>query len=136
MNTPTARRRRRAGFTLIEVLLVLVIIVIIGSIAGVSYFNSQQQALRNAAKTQAAQLDSAIKLYMLNMNKAPDSLDGLLTQPADDKNSRWQGPYWEESTLPLDPWDNDYQFEANGSTYRVWSMGPDGTSGTEDDIEG
>ncbi|PQO25429.1 type II secretion system protein GspG [Blastopirellula marina] len=133
-----SRRRRRAvtGFTLIEVLLVLVILVILGSIVGVSVFGVQKQALEKAAKTQVESIESAIKFYKLNMNKAPESLDNLITQPSDDKGNKWKGPYWEEDTIPLDPWENEYQYEVNGADYKVWSMGPDGASGTEDDING
>ncbi len=133
---PHKRRRRRTGFTLIEVLLVLVILVILVSFASVSIFSVQRGALVDQARIQVGNIDGAIKLYQLHMNKPPTDLDGLITAPSDDKNSRWKGPYWEESTIPLDPWDNEYQYEADGSTYRVWSMGPDGASGTEDDIEG
>ena len=134
--TRQRRRTRRRGFTLIEVLLVLVILVILGSLATVSYFGAQQQALENQAKVQAGNLDGAIKLYQLNMNKPPAELEALITQPSDDQNNRWKGPYWEDATIPLDPWDNEYQYEVTGATYKIWSMGPDGASGTEDDIAG
>ena len=134
--TRQRRRTRRSGFTLIEVLLVLVILVILGSLATVSYFGAQQQALENQAKVQAGNLDGAIKLYQLNMNKPPAELEALITQPSDDQNNRWKGPYWEDATIPLDPWDNEYQYEVSGATYKIWSMGPDGASGTEDDIAG
>lgn len=130
------RRTRRRGFTLIEVLLVLVILVILGSLATVSYFGAQQQALENQAKVQAGNLDGAVKLYQLNMNRPPAELEALITQPSDDQNNRWKGPYWEDATIPLDPWDNEYQYEVTGASYKIWSMGPDGASGTEDDIAG
>ena len=130
------RRTRRRGFTLIEVLLVLVILVILGSLATVSYFGAQQQALENQAKVQAGNLDGAVKLYQLNMNRPPAEVEALITQPSDDQNNRWKGPYWEDATIPLDPWDNEYQYEVTGASYKIWSMGPDGASGTEDDIAG
>ncbi|RCS54328.1 type II secretion system protein GspG [Bremerella cremea] len=132
------RRHRRpaAGFTLIEVLLVLVILVILGSLAGVSYFNMQKTALVNAAKSQVGLIDNAVQVYQLDMNKPPATLENLISQPSDDKNGKWKGPYWEKDTMPIDPWDNEYQYEVTGATYKVWSMGPDGASGTDDDING
>lgn len=33
-----------------------------------------------------------------------------------------------------DPWGNPYVIERNADEYRVWSNGPDGEPGTEDDI--
>ena len=136
MNVSRRRRRKAAGFTLIEVLLVLVILVILGSLVGVSIFGAQNQALVNAAKTQVKGIEGSIKLYKLNMNRPPETLDGLLAKPSDDKNNKWQGPYLEGDALPLDPWDNEYQYEVNGADYKIWSMGPDGASGTDDDIQG
>lgn len=131
-----SKRRRRDGFTLIEVLLVMVILVIIGSLVGISVFSAQQQALEGQAKVQVNNLDSAVKLYQLNMNRPPAELDSLINQPSDDQNNKWKGPYWDDPAIPLDPWDNEYQYEANGASYKIWSMGPDGASGTEDDIAG
>ncbi|MEW4455852.1 type II secretion system major pseudopilin GspG [Bremerella sp. JC817] len=130
------QRRKAAGFTLIEVLLVLVILVILGSLVGVSIFGVQKQALEKAAKTQVEGIEAAIKVYKLNMNKPPETLDGLLSQPSDDKGNKWKGPYLDGEALPLDPWDNEYQYEVNGANYKIWSMGPDGASGTDDDIAG
>ncbi|MGY8766893.1 MAG: type II secretion system protein GspG [Pirellulales bacterium] len=128
------RRRRRSGFTLIEVLLVLVILVILGSFAGVAIFNAQKQALGNQAKVQVGLIDDAIRMYMLNMSVPPQSLQDLIEQPADAKPGKWLGPYWEDKEIPKDPWDGDYEYELNGAEYRVWSIGPDGSSGTDDDI--
>jgi general secretion pathway protein G len=41
-------------------------------------------------------------------------------------------------SIPPDPWGNEYQYaypgEANPNSYDIWSYGPDGSSGTDDDI--
>jgi general secretion pathway protein G len=134
MQNINQRRRRRGGFTLIEVLLVLVILVILGSFAGVAIFQAQQGALEDQAKVQIGNLNQAVKLYMLHMNTAPQSLNDLLQQPSDSRADRWKGPYLESKEIPKDPWDNDYQYEGSGTEYRISSMGPDGASGTDDDI--
>ena len=46
---------------------------------------------------------------------------------------------WEEATggpLPTDPFDGfDYGYHVDGDTYLLWSSGPDGESGTADDID-
>ena len=51
--------------------------------------------------------------------------------------SKWEGPYL-DSDLPLDPWDNPYQYVSPGihnpDGFDIWSYGPDGINGTEDDI--
>jgi len=49
------------------------------------------------------------------------------------------GPYTESGELPKDPWGNDFQYEyppkhGTGDFPDIWSKGPDGEDGNEDDI--
>jgi len=133
----TPRRARRAGFTLIEVLLVLIILVIIGSLAVNVFTGTQDKASINAAKSNVGLVRGAIDLYRLDMNKYPAKLDDLWTKPSDAAVAdKWSGPYMEQ--LKPDPWGNAYQYTAQGKhntdKYDFWSNGPDGQSGSEDDI--
>ena len=61
-------------------------------------------------------------------------VDAALGQPRDAQN--WKGPYLKE--IPKDPWNNEYIYECPGknnpTSYDLMSMGPDGRSGSEDDI--
>jgi general secretion pathway protein G len=139
-NRKFPRRRRRAGFTLMEVLLVMVIIVMLGAFVGVAIRNAQGQANVNAAKAQIQQLQSPLDLYRLNINSYPSTSQGLAAleaAPGDIANqSKWQGPYLDKP-VPLDPWDNPYQYMSPGNRnadYDLWSFGPDGQDGTADDI--
>lgn len=133
----SSRRRRRAGFTLMEVLLVLAILVILGSFAVMSYTSVMSDADRNAAKSQIGLFDTPIQRYYLNLKQYPPSLEALVTPPADLADpSKWGQPYMDK--IPLDPWNRPYQYMAPGkrnpTKYDVWSLGPDGVDGTEDDI--
>ena len=64
----------------------------------------------------------------------PKSLQDLLQQPSNAKN--WHGPYLEN--MPQDPWVNPYVYtypgRRNPSGYDLYSTGPDGKAGTDDDI--
>jgi general secretion pathway protein G len=135
---PNSRRRRRRGFTLMEVLLVLAILVILASLVGVSYVRLQQQANINSARTQIGMLEEACNHYTLSVGSPPNTLDDLLTMPGDLANpQKWVGPYLEKSQLPVDPWNNPYQYEVVDpatSKFRIYSMGPDRTPGSPDDI--
>ena len=131
------RARRAAGFTLIEVLLVLIILVIIGSLAVNVFTGTQDKASINAAKSNVPLVRTAIDMYRLDMNKYPTKLADLWEQPSDSTASdKWSGPYMEQ--LKPDPWGNEYQYTAEGkknaNKYDFWSNGPDGQSGSEDDI--
>lgn len=125
------------GFTLIEVLLVLIILVILGSLAVNIFTGTQDKANINAATAQLSLVRSSIDRYRLDMARYPAKLEDLWVEPTDSTEAdRWGGPYVEK--LKTDPWQNDYQYMAEGKKnkdkYDFWSNGPDGKSGTDDDI--
>jgi general secretion pathway protein G len=134
----TARRTAsRVGFTLIEVLLVLIILVILGSLAVTQLGGVQEGANIKAARSQVGLIKSAIDLYKLDMNQYPAQLEDLWQKPSDNSLSeKWREPYMDK--LNEDPWGNAYMYEKEGKKntgkYDFWSNGPDGKSGTEDDI--
>ncbi len=132
------RRRNRRGFTLIEVMLVLVILVILASLAGVQIMSAQRSANIRAAKSQVGMFKTCIESYQLDLNQYPTSLEALITSSGDSQGGQWSGPYLDAKQVPLDPWRAEYRFASPGTqnpdSYDVWSMGPDGSDGTEDDI--
>jgi general secretion pathway protein G len=131
------RRRSQHGFTLLEVLLVLTILVILGSTVGVFLSRTQTTAQKKVAKIQVDALAQLMEQYHIDVGTFPASqqgIDALFTAPADLADpSRWAGPYSKKQVEP-DPWLNPYQYESTGDSFRVWSFGPDGQDGTEDDI--
>ena len=135
MSRSTRHRRRRVGFTLMEVLLVLVILVILGSMAGIFIRGAAKKARTNAARSQISIFEEAIKMYELDVMSYPDSSAGLLVlrqQTGDASNPI--GPYLDKE-IPPDPWGNQYQYRLiDTETYEIWSYGPDGVDQTPDDI--
>jgi general secretion pathway protein G len=134
----TERANFRGGFTLVEVLLVLIIMVIIGSIVVPNLFGVKAKADIDAAKSQISALKTVMSTYHLDFNKYPPNLKSLMEKPSDKAQAdKWRGPYLEGSLKP-DPWDNEYQYLAQGKKnpngYDLWSNGPDGQSGTDDDV--
>ena len=120
-----------------EVLLVLIILVIIFSIVTPKLFGTKERADIDATKVQIGAMDSAFDLYRLHTNKYPTSLQDLWEEPGDATlKDKWGGPYAEE--LKQDVWGNPFQYVAEGKKntgkYDFWSNGPDGQSGTDDDI--
>jgi general secretion pathway protein G len=138
----TIRRQqavRRSAFTLMEVLLVLVILVVLASIAVNIFGGTQKRALKDAAKAQVGIFKAAVNLYKFHTKNFPSSLDELINKPGDSTTaSHWEGPYIEGAKIPLDPWDHEYKFAApgkhNSDSFDIWSSGPDGQDGNEDDI--
>jgi len=108
-----------------EVLLVLAILVILGSMVGIFIVGMQREAFRDSARVQIAPLETALDAYRLHVGSYPNDL----TNPA-----KWRGPYLKKQ-VPPDPWGNPYQYELlTPDEYRIWSWGPDGADGTEDDV--
>ena len=137
----TSCRARRAGFTLMEVLLVLAILVILGSLAAVSFRGVISDADTKAAKSQVGLFKPGVEVYQLTFKQYPPSLEALVQPPPEVDQDKWQkiiAPSFPSGTLPKDPWNNDYRFAAPGTHnpngYDIWSMGPDGVDGTPDDV--
>ena len=134
----SVQSRRRRGFTLMEVLLVLVILAILGSLAALSYETMSRRANKKAAESQIGLFKTPIQMYQMAIASYPPSLEALRSAPGDLPNpAKWDGPYL-DSPVPLDPWDRPYQYVFPGTHnpdgYDLWSFGPDGVNGTEDDI--
>ncbi len=134
-------RRRRDGFTLIEVLLVLAILVVISSLGVLTYDGIRDNANVKAAGLMIKLLDSQLVIYNNDVRSYPSTeqgLEALRNAPSDlNRPERWAGPYLKQNATLLDPWDNPYQYEYddNTRTIRVWSAGLDKVSGTDDDID-
>jgi general secretion pathway protein G len=121
-----------------EVLLVLVILVMLAGFAVTALTGTRDRAERQAAQTQVGLLERAAKQFEFDMRRWPGSFEELIQAPSDQTSNKWAGPYLELKAIPLDPWDNQYQIaspgQRNPSGIDIWSMGPDRTSGSEDDI--
>lgn len=91
-----------------------------------------------AAQSQIAQFKTPLAIYQMDIGSLPDSdqsLEALRVAPPDLADpSKWQGPYLSRD-ISLDPWENSYYYEwLAPKKYRIYSGGPDGQPGTDDDI--
>ena len=74
-----ARKKRSRGFTLIELMIVISIILILVSVALPAYNQSILRARESVLKQNLFTLRSVISQYTLDKQKAPQSLDDLVT---------------------------------------------------------
>ncbi len=135
---PAARGDRRGAFTLIELLLVLAILGILAAIVVPKFSGRTEQARITAAQSQIATFGTALDAFEVDNGHYPRGRDGLrelVEQPRDAKN--WKGPYLQQD-IPNDPWGQPYIYEYPGRnnphSYDLYSAGPDGRPGTEDDV--
>ncbi len=135
--TSTNIHRQRRAFTLVEMLLVLVILATLAAIVIPKMAGRSQQAKVTAAASQISSLEMALDSFEVDNGYYPKSgnLNDLLDQPANAPG--WKGPYLPKG-VPLDPWGNAYVYDYPGkhhqNGYDLLSSGPDGRSGTEDDL--
>ncbi|HEV7353594.1 MAG TPA: type II secretion system major pseudopilin GspG [Brevundimonas sp.] len=133
----TRRSDRRAGFTLVELMVVIVIIGLLATVVAINVLPSQDRAMTGKARADVATLEQAVETYRLDNLVFPTTEQGLqaLVAPpaglAQPERYR-QGGYVRR--LPEDPWGNPYQYRqpsAHGGQFDVWSWGADGREGGE-----
>ena len=73
-------RRRDAGFTLIEILIVITLIFVLAGMALIQYQNSVRSAKEAVLKENLFRMRDAIDQFYADKNKYPASLDELVTE--------------------------------------------------------
>ena len=116
----------------------MVVVIIIGVLAATiipQFMGTTHDAKVSAAKSDVAQLESAVERFNLHMDRYPTADEGLkvLVEAPTGEDKKWRGPYIK--LLRVDPWGNAYQYRAPGihhaTTFDVWSRGADGQDGGE-----
>jgi general secretion pathway protein G len=127
------------GFTLLEVMVVIVILGILASMVVPNLMGSQERANMQKAVSDINALETSLSMYKMDNYKYPSTeqgLDALVTETDIEPMPRRfpEGGYVKR--LPNDPWGSEYQLLNPGehSTMDVFSMGPDGEPGTDDDM--
>ena len=154
LRRPVARvrrsRRSLPGLTLIEILLVILIIGMLAGALVVAVMPAKDKAKIDTTKVLLGQVDAAIERYEFDIGHYPKDEEGglsaLLTKPnfEDAKlGDKWAGPYIKGEDVPRDAWNNPLKYEvvapgsndAGGKPYKLWSTGPSGTDGNDDNIK-
>lgn len=131
--------KKNRGFTLIELMLVIIIIgVLVAMVAPRLAGKSQQGKLAAAQADINAHLSAALDLFEVDNGRYPTTEEGLAAlRTAPSGTPRWKGPYIKRP-VPLDPWGKPYVYRSPGQhnreDYDLFSYGPDGVEGGQDDI--
>ena len=130
---------RNSGFSLIEVMVVILIIGIMTAIVAPNILSNQEKAQLKKAAIDIQKLEGAIEMYKLRNNSFPTTeqgLDALVTAPTIEPLPKNYPEGGFIRRLPNDPWGNPYALISPGELgmIDIFSNGPDGQPGTDDDI--
>jgi general secretion pathway protein G len=129
-------RRREAGFTLIEMMVVMVIIGLLVALVGPSFIRQGEKAKVKAAAAQIELLGTALDTFRLDVGRYPTSQEGLAAlRQRPFGVDRWDGPYLKKD-VPADPWNRPYFYRSpgdGGRPYDLASYGADGAPGGDGD---
>lgn len=130
------RLARRAGFTLIEILVVVLIIAILATIVSVNVLHKPAEARIAAAQMNLRAVKTALEMYHADNGVFPSQAQGLSAlqvKPALDPVPRTypEGGYLE---VPRDPWGEEFIYLTpgrKGEPFEIITYGSDGEPGGE-----
>jgi general secretion pathway protein G len=128
---PSFSRRRSAGFTLLEIVIVIALIGLILGVVASRIMGSQARAEYKLTETKLEALAGKVDQYEADVGALPDSLEQLVTPPSNAPG--WLGPYAKAEELK-DPWRKEITLRVpgeNGAPYQIVSLGADGAPGGE-----
>jgi general secretion pathway protein G len=127
------RRKQNRGFTLIELMIVISVILILVSVALPAYNQSIWRARESVLKQNLFALRSVISQYTLDKQKAPQSLQDLVTagyfkqipnDPMTGRNDTWTVEEESDTIMTVDQQEPGIFDVHSGST----AVGGDGTA--------
>ena len=131
-----ARRWKRRGFTLIEIMVVMVILALLATLVVPKVLGELDKARVSKAKADIRGYETALNMFRLDNFKYPSTdmgLEALIKKPTDPSIRNWkEGGYVPK--LTKDPWKNDYQYISpgtRGGDFDLFSYGADGQPGGE-----
>jgi len=131
-------RSARAGFTLLEI---MIVVLIIGLLIGVAVKGMKHLEYARVIATQTAIEGYKTHLLMYQgMNghfpSTEQGLKAMMTKPTSEPRPRQWRQVMEE--LKLDPWQHEFYYanpgKHNPKGYDIYSAGPDGIPDNADDI--
>lgn len=127
---------RRAGLTLVEMIVVLAIIAVVAVLIVPNVIGRPDEARVTVAKTDLKTIATALRMYRLDNGDYPTTEQGLaalVERPtaAPEPRAYPAEPYLTE--LPTDPWGKAYVYRSPGlnGAYDLLSYGKDGEEGGE-----
>lgn len=137
MNTHIRNRRlARAGFTLVEAIVIIVILGIIAAVIAPRVFQNIGSAKSGVAASNAAALATSVNNLYADAGELREdwTIRALLETPSGMDEDEYNGPYVQNEEALLDPWGNEFELVIPGeknTDFDIVSYGRDGAPGGE-----
>ena len=123
---------------MLEIMVVLAILGLLVAVLVKNVGGDLTRGQHSAAKLYVdSTLEGPLTAYRIDTGNYPTTAQGLnalVEQPQNVKG--WRGPYLEK--LQNDPWQNPYEYRypgtKNKAKFDLFSKGPDGVAGNDDDV--
>jgi len=125
-------KRRREGFTLLEIMVVVFILGLLATIVAPKIIGRTDDARRTKAIADLKGIEQALNLYRLDSGSYPSTeqgLDALVRRPEKPPVPRAWNPNGYLERVPLDPWGAPYVYLSDGGRFTLKSYGADGVEG-------
>lgn len=130
-------RRRQAGFSLVELMVVVFIMGLLATLIIVNVAPVGDRSRVTKAKADISNLENALEQYSLDLYTYPSTDQGLaaLSSPPPGIDTTLYRPGGYIRRVQNDPWGNPYQYAfpgvRSGGRFDVYSFGADGKPGGE-----
>lgn len=125
------RRHSRAGFTLLEIMVVVFILGLLVTLVAQKIMGRIVDAKRTKAATDVKTISESLHMFKLDNGFYPSTADGIQTLVQPGGKAPNPNPDGYLNKLPIDPWGNPYAYFSDGQRYVVKSYGADGQEGGE-----
>ncbi len=146
-------KRKRMGFTFLEIMVVVLILGILAGLIIPRFVGRAEDAKKTKAAVQIREMMKALELYKLDNSVYPSTeqgLQALVEKPVGEPEPKKWKQYMDK--VPVDPWKNQYIYICPGanhtkmadsdnpesdqlySRFDLYSLGPDGLE-SDDDIK-
>jgi len=126
--------KERAGFTLLEIMVVVFILGLLATLVAPKIIGRTDEARRTKAVADMKAIEQALNLYRLDSSGYPTTdqgLDALVHRPTKPPVPRAWNPNGYLERMPVDPWGNAYLYLSDGARFTLKSYGADGVEGGE-----
>lgn len=141
-----ALRSTRAGFSMMEIMVVMAVILILASLVGPRVISMLGRGKQSATTATMATIKQALQEYYSDIghfpNKAEKGLQALVQPPKNSaQRKKWDGPYLEgQDEVPQDGWGYEFEYYAPPRQkgkfrhFELVSHGEEGPDGNTDEI--